>query len=281
MVSEPSRSREVGNRTSWVSSEVNRALKRRPPRNLRASEPSGPSPRRRDFCIRPIPSPRRRGLPAERPECHPVVGGIAQLVEHLHGMQRVRSSSLLVSTFTKARGYGLFSLPPGTSEARPASHYCLNYCLWLRQRGAHEYRQTATQGRWRGLLSKKSGLWAAQLGLPRGLDGKRRRRTGYAATQTQLRRDVADLRAQHGGTVAQRSPDTLASYVARWFAESVKPNRSAKTYEATKRVGVCMLAPCSALYGSISSGPNMWQISTPSSVRRGDRAMRFTASRGS
>jgi integrase len=80
------------------------------------------------------------------------------------------------------------------------------------------------------IRSRVSG--GAQLELPRGLDGKRQRRTVYAATQTQLRRDVADLRAQHGGTVAQRSPDTLASYMARWLAESVKPNRSAKTYEA-------------------------------------------------
>lgn len=78
----------------------------------------------------------------------------------------------------------------------------------------------------------QSGLWAAQIELPRTLDGKRQRRTIYAATQARLRRDVADLRARCGGTVPARSPDTLATYMARWLAEDIKPNRSAKTFEA-------------------------------------------------
>ena len=187
---------------SYVSSEVNRALKGRPPDRRCRSRRRARAARRREDCLRPVRSPRPApGLVGRRPECFAVVGGIAQLVEHLHGMQRVRSSSLLVSTFLKARGYGLFSLPPSTSGARPARHYC----PWLRQRALMSTGKRRPSGDGAICFHKKSGLWAAQLELPRGIDDKRG--TIYAASQTQLRRDVADLRARplKGGAVSQEN----------------------------------------------------------------------------
>ena len=53
------------------------------------------------------------------PECTSVApGGIAQLVEHLHGMQGVRSSSLLAST-TESRGVRRVIAAAGAVEESP------------------------------------------------------------------------------------------------------------------------------------------------------------------
>jgi integrase len=78
----------------------------------------------------------------------------------------------------------------------------------------------------------EKGLWVYEAELPRGADGKRRRRVLYGSSRADLMRKVADLRAKGGGNVAPVDPGTIADLVTRWLSQEIKPNKRPKTFEA-------------------------------------------------
>ena len=80
---------------------------------------------------------------------------------------------------------------------------------------------------------KSDGRWVGRVQI--GVDaaaGKKKIRTVYGATETEVLGKVAALRMQDGKALDfERQKGTLMAYLSWWLENEVKPNRAARTYE--------------------------------------------------
>lgn len=74
------------------------------------------------------------------------------------------------------------------------------------------------------------GYWVAQVDLGKNDLGNRVRRTIYGKSRAEVLRNVADLKARHGGSIRPRVQGTVGAWIERWLRDDVKPNLAANTY---------------------------------------------------
>jgi integrase len=77
--------------------------------------------------------------------------------------------------------------------------------------------------------------WVYEEVLPRGADGKAKKRLVYDRTLAGLKRKVADLRARTGGQLVPVDRRLVSDFVAHWLENEVKPNKSPATYAGYDR----------------------------------------------
>jgi integrase len=112
--------------------------------------------------------------------------------------------------------------------------------------GSVPERKTLTERRnWLGkrrgsgegsIFQRADGIWTAEVTLPRGSDGKRRRKTIYGRT----RREVAGKLQQLQSTIladglVEPSKENVAQYLARWLRDSVAHTVRPVTLESYTR----------------------------------------------
>jgi len=73
-------------------------------------------------------------------------------------------------------------------------------------------------------------LYVQRAEMPPGLDGKRNQRTVYGKSEAEVRRKIADLTAQGGGTLQPANPTTLSEYSAV-YVERMKKTRAENSVE--------------------------------------------------
>ncbi len=144
----------------------------------------------------------------------------------LHKVTGARSSSHLVSKFTKSPWLWAFFLAAEYfGRSRRGTRLPVPMAA---PAGADEYRQTATRGDGARSTSTRSRACGPRSSSCPGAYGKPQRRTVYSATQTQLRRDVADLREPHTKTEKKASilsTRAISSVKSRAFPNSTSHSR--------------------------------------------------------
>jgi integrase len=84
------------------------------------------------------------------------------------------------------------------------------------------------------VLHRSDGLWEHRLDLGRDpTTGKRRRRSFYAHSRSELQRKVADETARGGGTLRPREGGTIGGLLDAWLSDG-KPNWTRSTYALNK-----------------------------------------------
>lgn len=78
---------------------------------------------------------------------------------------------------------------------------------------------------------RRSGLWQREIELA-PVDGRRQRRVIYGATQRDVLRKIADLKARGGGTIQPPNPTKLGEYVETWLDSAAGRGLKAKTIDA-------------------------------------------------
>jgi hypothetical protein len=67
------------------------------------------------------------------------------------------------------------------------------------------------------------GLYFKHVELPRDVDGKRRRRTFYGASNAEVNRKIADAKARGGGSIAPSNPTRIGEYAELWLQRAGLP----------------------------------------------------------
>jgi hypothetical protein len=105
---------------------------------------------------------------------------------------------------------------------------------------ANAHRRTKGTGT---IIHRPDGLWEQKLDLGRDpRTGKRRRRSFYARSRSELQRKVADETARSGGTLRAREVGTVGALLDAWLADS-QPNWTRSTYALNKTMVTFHLKP--------------------------------------
>ncbi len=93
-------------------------------------------------------------------------------------------------------------------------------------------RATKRRGRGEGsIFQRPDGTWSAEISLGTDVNGKRIRKTLYAASKKEVQAKLDEARAKHKhGTRAEPSKLTVGAMVEDWLETTVKPNRALNTY---------------------------------------------------
>ncbi len=100
-----------------------------------------------------------------------------------------------------------------------------------------EKKAKPRRGRGEGTIrERKPGLWAGEVSLGTGPDGKRARKTVYGATKREVMVKMREAMASAARGPIAAGKVTLGEYLARWIRDAVKPNLRPTTIDSYERL---------------------------------------------
>src|SRR5207249_4833151 len=83
-----------------------------------------------------------------------------------------------------------------------------------------------------GVYQRSDGLWVGSVSLGYASDGKRRRRAVYAATKTEVQKELRKLQTQADArTLRDVGRLTVDEYISRWLETTARQRVHATTFQ--------------------------------------------------